>query len=243
MLFSYPRKWGIMAKLTISNRYGTTPNDLLNNPEISLKAKGLFGFIQSKPDDWDFSAERIAFQTKDGRDSIQGALRELEDAGYLRRKRYQDNKGFWQVEYILTDIPENGKSYDGKSSVGLPSVGKPLGNSKQEISKKDYSKQEIVTAKAEDVIAKLYYEVIKAFGLPVRNHDNVRSAIAKMKTEDTEENLIKYLTFVRDKWLDLNYDYKPELTEALDIHAKRLAIISSVKRVAEKSSKQTVVVI
>lgn len=232
-----------MAKLTISNRYGTTPNDLLNNPEISLKAKGLFGFIQSKPDDWDFSAERIAFQTKDGRDSIQGALRELEDAGYLRRKRYQDNKGFWQVEYILTDIPENGKSYDGKSSVGLPSVGKPLGNSKQEISKKDYSKQEIVTAKAEDSISKLYFEVAKQLGLPVRNYNNVRSAIAKMKTEDTEENIIKYLQLLKERWAGLNYDYKPELNEALDIYAKRLAVISSVKRIADKSNKQTVVVI
>lgn len=232
-----------MAKLTISNRFGVTPNDLLNEPSISLKAKGLFAFIQSKPDGWDFSAERIALQTKDGRDSIQVALRELEQAGYLQRKRYQDSKGFWQVEYTLTDLPEVGKTYGGKSSVGLPSVGKTIVNSKQEVSKKDLSNQDLVTAKAEDVIAKLYYEVIKAFGLPVRNHNNVKSAIAKMKTEADEENLVVYLTFMRDKYADLNFDYKPEITEALDIHAKRMQITVALKRLVTKQNSGKALVI
>jgi len=51
------------------------------------------------------------------------------------------------------------------------------------------------------------------------------------------------LQFLKDRWAGLTYEYKPELNEALDIHAKRLAVISSVKRIADKSNKQTVVVI
>lgn len=229
-----------MAKLKIENKYAVTPNELLNDSNISLKAKGLFGFIQSKPDGWDFSAERIALQTKDGRDGVQVALRELESFGYLSRKRYQDDKGFWQVEYTLTD---NGKTYGGNSSVGNSYVGKPVSNSKQELSKKDYSNQDLVTAKAEDVIAKLYYEVIKAFGLPVRNHNNVKSAIAKMKTEADEENLIVYLTFMRDKYSDLIFEYKPEITEALDIHAKRMKIMVALKRIIIKQNSEKALVI
>ena len=67
-------------KINIANRFGVIPNELLNNPNVSFKAKGLYAFIQSKPDDWDFSAERIATQTSDGRDAIRSALKELEDA-------------------------------------------------------------------------------------------------------------------------------------------------------------------
>lgn len=107
----------------------------------------------------------------------------------------------------------------------------------------DYSENTVKAVAEKDTVSVLYFEVAKALGLPVRNYNNVRSAIAKMKGEDTEENLVKYLQFLKERWAGLNYDYKPELNEALDIHAKRLAVISSVKRIAEKSSKQTVVVI
>lgn len=54
------------------------PNALLNQSDISLKAKGLFAYIQSKPDGWDFSSERIANDHTDGRDGIRSALKELE---------------------------------------------------------------------------------------------------------------------------------------------------------------------
>lgn len=232
-----------MPKLTIKARYATIPNDLLNNADVSLKAKGLYGFIQSKPDDWNFSAERIALQTKDGKDSVKVALQELEAVGYLTRNKYQDNKGYWQIEYILTDTPEVGNSYGGKSNVGNSNVGKPANNSKQELSKKDYSKQEIVKADAEDEIASLYFQVIKKYELPTRNFNNVRSAIDKLKAETSHEQAVSYLTFLLEKYQDINFDFKPELTEALDIHAKRMQIITAVKRTAQKHKKAGVLVI
>lgn len=67
-----------MSKLRINSRFGVIPNSLLTHKEITLRAKGLYGYIQSKPDGWDFSSERIAYETKDGRDSIRAGLKELE---------------------------------------------------------------------------------------------------------------------------------------------------------------------
>lgn len=70
-----------MAKITIKTRYGTAPNCLLVDPGISMKAKGLYVYIQSKPDDWDFSGDRIAKnETSDGRASIYAGLDELENS-------------------------------------------------------------------------------------------------------------------------------------------------------------------
>jgi hypothetical protein len=94
-----------MGKLIIKNRYGTIPNDLLNSIHISFKAKGMYAYIQSKPDNWEFSAERISKQVKEGLPSVISALKELENFGYLARNRYQNNKGFWVVDYLLYEIP------------------------------------------------------------------------------------------------------------------------------------------
>ena len=94
-----------MSKLIIKNRFATIPNQLLFDGEISLKAKGLYGYIQAKPDGWDFSAERISRDCKEGLQSIRATLRELEDAKYLIREKKHNDKGFWEIEYILFAEP------------------------------------------------------------------------------------------------------------------------------------------
>ena len=94
-----------MAKLIIKRRYATIPNDLLNDSSITLKAKGLFGYIQSKPDGWDFSAERIASQLREGLPAIMSSLKELEAKGYLYRERYINELGYRMARYHLYDIP------------------------------------------------------------------------------------------------------------------------------------------
>ena len=126
-----------MGKLIIKNRYGTIPNDLLNSIHISFKAKGMYAYIQSKPDNWEFSAERISKQVKEGLPSVISALKELENFGYLARNRYQNNKGFWVVDYLLYEIPIEENLITGKPNEENPIIGKQSNNSNI-----DYSKQE-----------------------------------------------------------------------------------------------------
>ena len=96
-----------MSKLFIKDRFATTPNALLYNSNISLRAKGLFAYIQGKPDKWNFSAERIALECKEGLQSVRSALRELETFGYLQRVKSQNEKGHWEWDYILHSAPSN----------------------------------------------------------------------------------------------------------------------------------------
>lgn len=65
--------------------FAQVPNNVLWNPELSMKAKGLWAYVKSKPPHWDFAAERIAKETKESRKSILSGLKELEAAGYLKR--------------------------------------------------------------------------------------------------------------------------------------------------------------
>jgi len=94
-----------MPKLKVANRFGIIPNALLNDPNISWKAKGLFGYLQSKPDDWDFAVNRIAQDAKDGRDGTTNGLVELEKHGYLHREKFKNERGQWDIEYTLFDTP------------------------------------------------------------------------------------------------------------------------------------------
>lgn len=131
-----------MAKLKIANRYATVPNELLNDNLISLKSKGMYAFIQSKPENWEFSAEKISRLLREGLPSVKSALQELEENGYLSRRRYQNSKGFWEVEYILFENPKVGNPMSENLTSGNPTQenpieGKPSNNSKQEFTKQD----------------------------------------------------------------------------------------------------------
>ena len=146
-----------MGKLIIKNRYGTIPNDLLNSIHISFKAKGMYAYIQSKPDNWEFSAERISKQVKEGLPSVISALKELENFGYLARNRYQNNKGFWVVDYLLYEIPIEENLITGKPNEENPIIGKT-----SDISNKDYSKKDIsnISNNKERVVKESFSEML-----------------------------------------------------------------------------------
>ena len=134
-----------MSKLFIKDRFATTPNALLYNSNISLRAKGLFAYIQGKPDKWNFSAERIALECKEGLQSVRSALRELETFGYLQRVKSQNEKGHWEIDYILHSEPENpadeiptlGIRPTENPTSGNPTLENHTNNSNTDIIKKD----------------------------------------------------------------------------------------------------------
>ena len=83
-------------------------NHHLRNVNLSLKAKGLMSLMLSLPDDWDYTLKGLSYICKDGVDSISGALKELEEQGYLTRQRIRLSNGrLGDVEYTLHEEPEN----------------------------------------------------------------------------------------------------------------------------------------
>lgn len=91
-------------------------NEVLNNPNLSLKAKGLYAYLYSKPEDWDFASLRISNESTDGRDSVRVALAELEAYGLLTRKKLTTGRMEYQIrKKPVTDIPSVGKSVRRKS--------------------------------------------------------------------------------------------------------------------------------
>lgn len=95
----------------------------LNDERLSWKAKGLWAYLLSKPDDWQIYESELIKRAKDGRDSVRTALRELEKYGYISRRQTRNEDGsFGSMEYIVYERPitENldDESGDGKSVYG-----------------------------------------------------------------------------------------------------------------------------
>ena len=82
-------------------------NHHLKNRDLSLKAKGLLSVMLSLPEDWHFTVHGLVSICKEGRDSISGAVRELEEAGYIVRHRLRDKEGHINgLEYIIYETPQ-----------------------------------------------------------------------------------------------------------------------------------------
>jgi GTP cyclohydrolase II len=138
-----------MSKITIKERFGQAPVELLNRTDLSFKAKGLFSFIQSKPDGWSFSVDRITRQSNEGKDAIRSGLKELEDAGYLTRIAAKKKDGTWDgYDYTLSAFP----LADFPSTVNSMTEN-PDTYSKIEDSKIDIVKKSIVLQNAEKATA------------------------------------------------------------------------------------------
>lgn len=87
--------------------YTVMANHHLRNTTLSLKAKGLLSLMLSLPDDWDYTLKGLARICRDGVDSIAAAVKELEEAGYIVRKRVRDDKGrVGCMEYTILERPE-----------------------------------------------------------------------------------------------------------------------------------------
>lgn len=91
-------------KIQIERSFSVIPNGLLFDSKLSMKAKGIWAYIHAKPDGWDFSAERIAKECTEGKDSIRSGLSELEKYWYLERIQKKNAYWHWEYEYILHEL-------------------------------------------------------------------------------------------------------------------------------------------
>jgi len=81
-------------------------NHVLEDCRLSFKATGLLVYILSKPDNWRATTLQLAKSKIEGPDAIRTALRELEAAGYIERRRYQDQRGRWAYDITVFDYPQ-----------------------------------------------------------------------------------------------------------------------------------------
>lgn len=99
-----------IIKHNLVENFTIIPNEILQRPDISARAKGLFCYLQSLPNDWIFYKKEIVKHFTEGKDALNGAFEELEKNGYLvpmsSQSRRKSGK-FAGNEYVLYQYPNN----------------------------------------------------------------------------------------------------------------------------------------
>lgn len=103
---TYPISDAINCSITKEFIQAPLTHKLLQNPDISGKAKALLCLLLSNKEGWEHT-EEVTQMMKEGPTAIQSAIRELRHHKYLKRIQYRDSQtkrwagSFW----IYTDIP------------------------------------------------------------------------------------------------------------------------------------------
>jgi hypothetical protein len=119
--------------------YFTASNEVFNDARLSWEARGLMGYLLSKPDDWQVRMADLETKGPAGREKLRNMLRELSIAGYVRRMRVHSTTGTWlwvtevyetrqndMQETTEAPMPIGGFAVDGLPVDGLPIDGKPV---------------------------------------------------------------------------------------------------------------------
>lgn len=83
----------------------TIDNSIIWDQNLSNMARFALIAIMSLPETWDYSVRGMAAMLGISKDTMGKYLRELETAGYLRRRQGADKGQFSKSVYIITDTP------------------------------------------------------------------------------------------------------------------------------------------
>ena len=108
-----------------NKNYTVINNTICKDKRLSWKAKGIWLYAFSRPDDWQFHVDDLINQTTDKRSAVNSGLRELEKAGYLRREQKRKVDGtMGNSEWCFHETPVELKKC--LPQVDFPSTDYPL---------------------------------------------------------------------------------------------------------------------
>jgi hypothetical protein len=112
---------------------------------LSWKAKGIWLYAFSRPDDWHFYLSDLVNKSTDGKDSVSAGLKELEKAGYLKRTQLRDEKG--KMSISVWDFLEIPSQVECEPKPDFPITDNPLPDKPPLLSTKEQLNTDVVVVK------------------------------------------------------------------------------------------------
>ena len=193
-----------------SSPFVQVDKDLVNDPEISAKAKGIMLYLLSKPDGWKIYESDVVKHMKDGKASINSGIKELIEAGYIEREQVRGEggvfKGYSYTVYESKDDVEKAKAKADNINVstetrfsdyGKTDYGKP-DTSNNNLSNNNLSNiKPLVADKSDDTTAH------EKSDHPVSDRPNANTN-QSASDKPTAKKVIEYLNSITGK----RYNYK-----------------------------------
>lgn len=79
----------------------------IDDPNLSLKAKGIMAYLLTKPDTWHVVQQDIVKHCADGRRSVSAGIKELMEAGYMVRFPVRNTRRhMMRWDYDVYEVPK-----------------------------------------------------------------------------------------------------------------------------------------
>lgn len=223
-----------VKKVTVG--FAQIKNEVLFDPTISMKAKGLFAYLYAKPDDWDFSGDRIASEMREGRGAVYATLKELENAGYLYRDKQKDGRVIYHLDWEKKpndQIPQQATEPTAENrKLQKPQVAETVSISNKE---KTYKQREKINTTATPSVAvkNPVNTILEAFQMKlnemiVYGNKTQRKAVQELLDKYGEEKLLSTIDYIESVKSDpfapvitTPYQLKEKFAQLLQYHAKK----------------------
>ena len=130
---------------------------IFENDGLSLKAKGLLGYLLSRPDNWTICMADLVKRTKDGKASVRSAIEELENCGYVTKVQLRDGNLFNGYEYTVHELPLNpvnstvDRKMENHISVNQKKENQKSDTNNNDLNNKEYNESEKAPAQNSEI--------------------------------------------------------------------------------------------
>ncbi|MBT7350538.1 hypothetical protein HN803_07200 [candidate division WWE3 bacterium] len=199
-------------------------NEVLNSKLLTFKAKGIYAFMMSKPNGWNFTIRSMAKQVKDGEDGIRSGLRELREQGAIVYVKHQNGTGTYHLKAVINsskkpqrekpvkalqhhngEIPRRENPLKGKST--------RISNKEPVVIKKQDSNKDIHTQKSQIEIIGEFVPNDSSANRLREKHPNISQRQAQTLIEDFKDKMTeRTLTPKSRPWADIQSQFRSYVT-------------------------------
>ena len=203
-----------------NRNYTVMSNQFLRNKELSLKAKGLLAVCLSLPDDWDYSINGLVAICKESITAVRNAMKELEEFGYMKINKLQNEKGHFYYEYVIFETPDTGFLYVDNADMENLHVEKLVVDNQQQLNTNQLSTKELNTnelnlyidEQASPILNQLYkdyLEVRKEIGAPLslRGLKMLLTRVEKLSDKNINIQKLMLENAIQNQWKNV---YRPK---------------------------------
>ena len=198
-----------------NKNYTVMSNTHLKDKRLSLKAIGLLSVVLGLPEDWHYTVNGLVGIVKDGKDSVESAIKELKKNGYLRVEKIYPNENNNRIQYQYTFF-ENPQEVDfqGVENQGVENQGvenpytykytnKPntnkLNTNKQ--SKHKYGEYQHVL-----LTDKEHTHLLELYGDSLDEHIKILDEYIETSGKTYKNHSLVIQKWVHDEWMKRNKD-------------------------------------
>lgn len=218
-------------------------NIVINDKTLSWKAKGLFAYLYSKPNDWDFSYDRIMKDSSDGKAATLTGLQELEKAGYLQRIKHGTGRKTYLIQWERPTTekqelePTTENPYLRKSQVAKIGT---ISNIVSESNKEEETNIDPATSagKVVNEVLSLFKEVNPNYEILYKRPPQ-RKALERMIKKfgrEKMEGAIKVLVKTNGQ------NYAPMITTPIQLEENLGKLVAFVRRSKENNNKVAIII-